>query len=244
VKTRTLILIGAALPLLAASESSAASTYCTAGSLNACASVIVEKLGDQVMIRVRNLQGQVPGDNTWYSGLFGVDLYMPGVTGFSNFTMQTEGSVGTNGTPAPWQATYYKNQNMVRVWGSPLDAAGISGCNDGTGTPFQFTAYQTCAQDGWVVFSFTTHGTWDPANATVRWSGNAYTDPSGKKQAFFCGMSGADEDCGYVGDYVAPPPSNVTPEPVTLALLGTGLAGVGGAAARRRRKQQQAGDET
>src|SRR5690606_15875402 len=86
VKTRTLFLTGAALALLAASEASAVPMYCTTGSLNACASVVVEKYGDMVMVRVRNLQGQVAADNTWYSGIRSLQLYMRGVQGFSDFS--------------------------------------------------------------------------------------------------------------------------------------------------------------
>lgn len=241
VKTRTLFLLGASLALLAANEASALPMYCTTGSLNACASIIVEQYGDMVMVRVRNLQGQVVDDNAWYSGILGVDLYMPGVTGFSNFTMQTEGSVGTNGNALPWSATYYANQSMIRLWTNAMTGAGVAGCNDGTEAPSQFTGYQTCAYDSWIVFSFTAHGTWDPANTVVHWSGNAYSSPTGSKQVIFCGVPESEDTCSYSTDFEPPPPANVTPEPVTLALLGTGLAGVG-AAARRRRKQQQGDD--
>lgn len=250
-KTRTLFLTGAALALLGANEASAAPTYCTTGSLNACASVVVEKFNDLVLIRVRNLQGQVANDNTWYSGINALQIFVPGLNGFSDFTTTTAGGVNMLGPAASWWAAQY-DVGWLYLWANGA-TAGIVGCGTGVGAPNTLGHYQTCDSDSWVVFGFRTQQNWDLSQMTLRWYASAYGSPTDyTPQTVVCDPRVAG-GCAEIENHTTAPewitlfapessqPANVTPEPVTLALLGTGLAGVG-AAARRRRKQQQDGD--
>jgi hypothetical protein len=86
-------------------------------------------------------------------------------------------------------------------------------------------AFQTCG-DGWVGVAFTLPGTWVlDDSSTVRWW--ALSDDG-------------DVGCTIGTDNCV----QVTPEPVTIVLLGTGLAGVGAAALRRRRSGSGSGGST
>jgi hypothetical protein len=87
--------------------------------------------------------------------------------------------------------------------------------------------FDTCAPSwpGFVKFSFHTTGAWDAQDAVVlaKWQGG------GLANSVECST-------GASGITSCTPPS-VVPEPVTMVLLGTGLASMGGFGFLRRRKR-------
>jgi hypothetical protein len=66
---------------------------------------------------------------------------------------------------------------------------------------------------------------------------NTATDPSSTRVGFEDLWAGGDLDYNDLQFDVLNANTTVTPEPVSMVLLGSGLLGLGGAAARRRRRQ-------
>jgi hypothetical protein len=77
------------------------------------------------------------------------------------------------------------------------------------------------ADPGYVVFSFDITGTWDLASTELFIKGQN-------------GPNGASTEC-FTGNGTC---NDVVPEPITMVLLGSGLAGVGGAGWFRRRRRE------
>lgn len=214
---------------------------CSTGSLHSCASLVVITTlngsgGTDVVIRVRNLGGTYFYDNTGGSVLVRIGLLAPSITlANTNLGIATSGTVGVQGNPAPnW---FLRNPGGL---GSPIElTAGItpgttSGGILGCGTPAHgnpSSYFKTCDPTGWVEFSFSTTNAWSANDAEVAWL----------QQDF--GVNGGGIECGSDTSGLANNARQycvgVTPEPMTMVLLGSGLAGMSGFGFMKRRKKDE-----
>ncbi|MFW6079398.1 MAG: PEP-CTERM sorting domain-containing protein [Gemmatimonadota bacterium] len=241
------LLIGlpAAASLEAATwDSSTFENLCTSGTLRACASVRVETQWDdaaevtRVRMYVRNLQGENPIDDTggYLIQTIGITAPEIGTVNEESPFVTTDGEVGisagSHGDPRDlWSVSHDGDGDGGRRIGGSVEFSamvdrgskgGIEGCDASDSHPD--SRFNTCSEDGytgWVAFNFTTSERWSAEEVEVAWGGiSAANDPDWSDQC-----RSDDPTCG----------TSVVPEPMTIVLLGTGLAGVGAATRRRRR---------
>jgi len=205
---------------------------CTPGAIRAChsISVITNWNGSvtSVTIRIRNLQGGV-FDNTGGSLIQRIGLIAPTNVGtLSALSTAAVGGASSVGTPNNWvlRSPGFIGGIVELTAGTPNPTSGdggIQGCSaPWGGSPASY--FQTC-NGGWVELTFTTSNQWSANNAEIAVLTNHFAvDNSG----FEC-----DSD-----DIPSPRPQCIvaTPEPVTMILLGSGLASMGGFGLVRRRK--------
>jgi len=208
---------------------------CTPGAVRACASIqVVTSLfggGTNVTIRVRNLQGGPSwiGDNTGGSFIRRIGLVAPNVTGATGLSVNAVGGAGTIGSPAG----LWLLQNpgglggLITMTAGPPNSTGGNGAIQGCNAPWGGTRssyFQTC-NTGWVELTFTTTNFWSANNAEVAILSTDYAVNGGGFECDTDNFPTPREQCVVA-----------TPEPITMILLGSGLASMGGFGLVRRRK--------
>lgn len=214
------------------------SNRCSLGAVRACASLQVFTTlngsgGTNVTILVRNLQGGTNafGDNTGGSLISRIGIVTPTIAGAAGLSVASQSGGLTVGNPgSQW---FLRNPGglggLIELTAGITNggSGGIAGCNAPLGG-FTANYFQTC-DGGWVALTFTTSNAWSANNAELAFLVTDFANVGP--------IVGVECDTDTLNN---PRPNcfdaTVTPEPVTMILLGSGLASMGGMGLVRRRK--------
>jgi len=220
---------------------------CGGGNFATCAAVQITVVGTDVTVRVWNLSGNSAatfGTNTYAGTIFnGIGFYNASGVSVVSGSLSTTGPAYGSTTPGSWGlangGTIGFGLNFRANTPGPVGSFGsgiASGCASSGQLPSGTNLYANpCTTNlgnlnDYVTFTFKISGSWDPSTSDIVIRG--VNGPNGARTECWSGLdpSGGAANC-----------TTVTPEPVTMSLLATGLAGMGGAGFMRRRKQKQQG---
>jgi hypothetical protein len=241
---RNLFLAGALSVVPAIAAASGPDTYirswfaCTPGSVVTCNSISIAttaimsgstRIGTSVVVNLHNFSNQAGniGANTLWASLNSVWFYAGGIdnTGLTAPSLSLNGGATGSGTWTSSAATL----GELRLQRS--GNARIAGCAPTTPGTVSATLF-TCASGSTVGLSFTMSSIFDATSTAMSMQVN---DPNNVLSRCYTSEANGSTACNNVTMA-----DTVTPEPMSITLLATGLLGMGGVGLRRRSKKNQA----
>lgn len=216
---------------------------CTSASFYTCNSISIAttaimgetgRVGTSVVVRLHNLQGQLGGGNELWSALNTVRFYVSNRFPTAGSISSTTSLAGATGS-GTWGAATLSQIVANGTWGvlrlqRSAASMGIGGCTSGSASPVAPTLF-TCAAGSAIVLSFAMNDIFD-ADETVMFMQSNVANGTTSTQG--CYTSNEPNQTFNLCNNITET-TTVTPEPISMVLLGTGLAGLGGARLRRRK---------
>ena len=201
--------------------------YCISGGFPVCASVRVFANGSNLTMQIWNLEGVVGTPHT----ITAVGLYHSGaawtgtVNGLDAYYVSDAGNTEISNS---WRRQVSDVSSLagidIEVTSGTSGNDGVIGCtNPGGGT--HWSTCRSFPAAPYLQFDFSLSSSFALNDLELRWH-SQQVGPNAE-ESLKC-------DTGGAGDY---PDCNVVPEPVTMALVGTGLAGISGVGLVRRRRR-------
>lgn len=246
----TIGILAAVVPSVARADGFKSWRVCGGDQFATCAAVNLSVSGTTVNVQVWNLSGNYKAtfQNTWQGTIFnGIGFYnVPAKINAYPKTLTMKGPYRPGDHPGLWtvqnntSVAFLVDINAKSPGGTGSFKNGISsGCalpGQLPGHPLQL--YQNPCNNNlavgsnYVTFSFKiSGGNWDPSNASLVFRG--YNGAPGGPKSTECWT----DPNPAAGVFKANCTAIVTPEPVSMTLLATGLLGIGGVGLRRRSKK-------